>query len=233
MGFGTFFIGYFLLLDISYYLLTDLIAGAVMMLGMARLSRFNRGFKTAFCALGIFTVFALFELGVGIYDMLFSAPISPNFISYLAISRSFLLAILTFTAFEGMRDVAEEVGLGELSKKCKITTYISLPIYLLAIISETPSLFTWASPQIATVIAVASLLIGFIFVITNLFTIYTCYAKICMPEDVDNEATQKSKNESFFDSYNKRQEQANREYAQYKLEKQKNSKEKRKNEKNK
>lgn len=227
MGFGTFFIGYFLLLDISYYLLTDLIAGAVMMLGMARLARFNRGFKAAFCTLGIFTAFALFELGVGIYDMLFSVPIDSTLISYLAISRSFLLAILTFSSFEGMREVAEEVGLSELSRKCKITAYVSLPIYLLTIISETPSLFTWTSPQVATVIAVVSLLISFIFVITNLFTIYTCYAKICMPEDVDNEAKQKKK-KSFFDSYSERQEEANREYAEYKLEKLKKSKEKKK-----
>lgn len=227
MGFGTFFIGYFLLLDISYYLLTDIIAGAVMMLGMARLARFNRGFRGAFCALGIFTAFALFELGVGIYDMLFSASISPTLISYLAISRSFLLAILTFTAFEGMREVAEEVGLSELSKKCKITAYISLPIYLLAIIAETPSLFTWASVQTAAVIAVISLLIGFVFVIINLFTIYTCYAKICMPEDIDNEANQ-NKKKSFFDSFSERQEEANREYTEYKLEKLKRSKEKKK-----
>ena len=78
MGFGTFFIGYFLILDISYYLLTDIIAAAVMMLSLARLSRFNRGFSAAFCAAGIFTAFSLVELGIGMYDMLFSSLSSPT-----------------------------------------------------------------------------------------------------------------------------------------------------------
>lgn len=228
MGFGTFFIGYFLLLDISYYLLTDLIAAAVMMLGLARLSRFNRGFKAAFCACGIFVVFALAEFGVGIYDMLFSSLTSPSLVSYLSMTRSLLLAILTFTAFEGMRDVSEEVGLTELAKKCKITSYLAVPIYLLAIIAETPSLFAWTSVKTATVIAVVSLLICFVFVIVNLFTVYTCYAKICMPDEVDNETKQRDKKDGFLASYNKRQEEARLEYAEYKLEKLKKNKDKKK-----
>ena len=219
MGFGTFFIGYFLILDISYYLLTDIIAAAVMMLSLARLSRFNRGFSAAFCAAGIFTAFSLVELGIGMYDMLFSSLSSPTLVSYLAMTRSLLLAILTFTAFEGMRDVSAEVGLSELSKKCKITSYLALPIYLLAIIAETPALFAWTSAQIATVFAVASLLICFIFVIVNLVTIYTCYAKICMPEDVDNDTKPPDKKAGFFAAYHKRQEEARLEYAEYKLKK--------------
>ena len=228
MGFGTFFIGYFLLLDISYYLLTDIIAAAVMMLGLARLSRFNRGFKAAFCAAGIFTVFSLVELGLGIYDMLFSALIDSTLISYLAMTRSLLLAILTFTVFEGMRDVSNEVGLTELAKKCKTTSYIALPIYLLAIISETPSLFAWTSAQVATIIAVVSLVACFVFVIANLFTVYTCYAKICMPDDVDNDTKPHDKKDGFFAAYDKRQEEASLEYAEYKLEKLKKNKDKKK-----
>lgn len=228
MGFGTFFIGYFLLLNISYYLLTDIIAAAVMMLGLARLSRFNRGFKAAFYTAGIFTVFSLVELGFGIYDMLFTSLSSPALISYLAMTRSLLLAILTFTAFEGMRDVSDEVGLGELAKKCKITSYIALPVYLLAITAETPSLFAWTTAQIATTVAVVSLLICFIFVIVNLFTVYTCYAKICMPDDVDNDTKPRNKKDGFFATYDKRQEEAGLEYAEYKLKKLKKNKDKNK-----
>ena len=221
MGFGTFLIGYFLLLDIAYYMLTDIISAAVMMLGLANLSRFNRGFKAAFSACGIFVLFALAEFGIGIYDMLFSQLDNAALISYIAIARHLLICLITFTSFEGMRDVADEVGLSELAKKCRITSYVALPIYILAIIAETPALFTWASSYTAAVIGVISLIVTFVFVLVNLFTVYTCYAKICMPEDVDNEQKKKSKNnqgkESFFAAFKRQKEERAVEHAEFKL----------------
>lgn len=218
MGFGTFFIGYFLLLDITYYLLTDVIAAAVMTLGLARLSHFNRGFKAAFAVAGIFVVFALAEFGFGAYDMLFSR-LSPTVVSYIAIARNLILCILTFTAFEGMREVAAEVGLAELAKKCRITSYVAMPIYILAIASETPSIFAFASAQVAAVIGVISLIASFVFIIANLFTVYTCYAKICMPEDVDNEPKNKAsegKADSFLSSYKRQKAEREAAHAEYK-----------------
>ena len=214
MGFGTFFIGYFLLLDVAYYLITDVIAAAIMALGLSKLAPLNRGFKAALFSSIAFLVFALAEFGYGAYEMLFSPPENALLISYGAIIRCVLICLLTLTSLEGMREVAAEVGLNYLSKKCKISAYLSLPIYIFAIIAETPSLFTWASPYVAALIAVISLLITIVFIIVNLTTIYSCYAGICMPEEKDqNEKkdTSSDKKESFISAY--KRQKAEREEA--------------------
>lgn len=211
MGFGTFFIGYFLLLNIVRPALTDAIAAAVMMLGLARLEKFNRGFKAAFISSGVFFLFSLFELGGEVSEMLFSAVLPSDAISYIAIARALIVCILTFTSFEGMREVSDEVGLHAHARRCRLTAYLSLPIYVFAIATETPVIFSAVDVRTATVLAVISLLLGFIFIIFNLFSIYTCYARICMPEDVDNDVRTKEKSssdkESFRDAYKRQKEE--------------------------
>ena len=57
MGFGTLFIGYFLLLNVTYYSFTDLVAALIMAVGLTKLSTVNRYFKYAsFAALGFAAV---------------------------------------------------------------------------------------------------------------------------------------------------------------------------------
>jgi len=221
MGFGTFFIGYFLLLNIAYYSLTDVIAVAVMLLGLAKLSRFNRGFRAAFICAGIFLPFSLVEFGFSAYEMLFSTTTSEFLISYFAILRHLIICLIAFTSLEGMRDVSFEVGLVYHSKRCRISSYLALPIYILAIIAETPALFTWPSALISTIIGVISMVATLIYTIFNLVTIYTCYAKICMPEDIDNEIKKPDgKNQtdsSFLSSFKNQKQEREKEYAEYRL----------------
>ncbi len=228
MGFGTFFIGYFLLLDIAYYTLTDAIAAAVMLLGLSRLARFNRGFKAAFASCVAFLAFSLTELGFWVAESVFSAAVSPETVSYMAIVRAVLLCTLTLTSFEGMRDISAEVGLGLHAKRCRITAYSSLPVYVLAIVAETPALFEWTDAKTATLIGVISLLISFTFVIFNLFSIYTCYARICMPEENRSSqvtpAQDKPKGESFLDAY-RRQRAEREEFRASRLKEKKENKE--------
>ena len=63
MGFGTLFIGYFLLLNLTYYGFTDVIAASVMLLGLYKLSGVNKYFKAAAISSGALLVFSLGELG--------------------------------------------------------------------------------------------------------------------------------------------------------------------------
>ena len=209
MGFGTLFFGYFLLLDIAYYLITDVIAASIMAYALSKLSPINRGFKAALFASFAFLAFSVVEFGYGAYEMLFTPPDNPTLITYGAIIRNVIICILTLTALEGMREVSAEVGLMRLSQKCKISAYAAIPIYTLAIIAETPALLSWASTYVAAVIGVSSLLITLVFVAVNLTSIHACYCGICMPEENEKKQTkEKSKQkESFIDAYRRQRDE--------------------------
>ena len=208
MGFGTLFFGYFLLLDIAYYLITDVIAAAIMAYALSKLSTVNHGFKAALIASLVFLVFSATEFGYGAYEMLFTPSDNPALITYGAVARNVIISILTFTALEGMRDVSAEVGLKPLSKKCRISSYATLPVYLLAIIAETPALLSFATTYVAAIIGVCSMLITLVFVIVNLTTIHACYCGICMPEENEEKnSSKKKKQENFLDAYRRQRDE--------------------------
>ena len=62
MGFGLLFIGYFFLINITYYAYTDIIGAMVMLMALYKLGRFCRDFKHAAVADTVFAVFATGEL---------------------------------------------------------------------------------------------------------------------------------------------------------------------------
>ena len=211
MGFGLLLAGYFLLLDVAYFLITDIIAAALIALALSKLSYLNRGFKTALATSFVFLAFSLVEFGFGAYDMLFSPIENPALISGIAIVKHVILCTLSLTAFEGMREVSEEVGLASHAKKCRTVAYLALPVYVLAIIAETPSLFSWMSTDVAIFIGViTSMLARLVYLIFALTAIFGCYAKICMPEEKKTTSTSKQKKEnteSFADAYRRQREE--------------------------
>ena len=217
MGFGVLFAGYFLILDIAYFLLTDVIAAAMIALGLSKLAYLNRGFKTSFVFSLVFLVFALVEFAFGAYEMLFSHSFSTEFISYGAIARYVLLCVLSFTAFDGMHEVSHEVELSQTAKKSKIATYLALPVFVFAVIAETPAFFVQISPHTAAIVSVISMLSTIAYIIFGLSVIYECYAKICMPdEDTAKHNSSKKKQESFAEAYRRQREDRKEARAQIK-----------------
>ena len=71
MGFGTLFIGYFLLLNIAYYTFTDIISALVMAMGLYKLSSVNRGFGYAFYASIGFALIGAGELFLEMLSLIF------------------------------------------------------------------------------------------------------------------------------------------------------------------
>ena len=61
----------------------------------------------------------------------------------------------------------------------------------------------------------------FALTLYSLTVIYSAYKWICMPEDVDNDVKEKPSRFGIIESFRARQEQKNREYAEYKLNKMK------------
>ena len=128
----------------------------------------------------------------------------------------------------GIENVADEVGLGALAKRSRLSMPFALIVYALLTILEVPSIQGGIDVKIFTIMSAITLIGVFSVVCINLVTIYSAYMKICMPDDVDNSPIDKSSRFGFVNKYREHTEQKQREYVEYKLEKlkKKNSKKK-------
>lgn len=228
MGFGTLFFGYFLLLNIAYYTVTDLIAALIMAMGLYKLSSVNRHFEGGFYVSLAFAGIGLFELGVQLYSMFFPLSNEGIILSYAAIPRYAIIAVLTLFILNGIESVATEVELPALAKRAHISMPFALVIYGLSAVFEIPLSASGNLLKAFAVISTILLISAFVTVIINLRTIYSAYMRICMPEDKDNDVPDKPSKFGFVNKYREHSEQKQKEYAEYKLEKlkKKNSKKK-------
>ena len=231
MGFGTLFVGYFLLLNIAYYGYTDLIAALLMTLGLYKLSGINRPFRFATYTSLIFAGFGLVELIESLIELLDPTGGFGEITPYVSITRYVIICVLTFFILSGIREVAGEVGLSVLSKRAELFIPISITIYAVSSVLEIPALSLIISPQILVVLAFFTVIFNFILVCMNLVTVYTAYMKICMPEDVDYDPAPSKF--GFVNKFREHRMEKEREYAEYKLEKFKAKQEKKKNKKKK
>ncbi len=228
MGFGTLFIGYFLILNITYFTVSDAISALIMALGLYKLATVNRYFKGGFYISLFFAAIGLFEIGEFIYEIFAPGFDGSVLLSYVAMPRNVVLAILTCFILLGIEDVAKEVGLPELARKAKLSIIPVFAVYALAAILEIPGLDVMIDIKILAVMSVICLGAMFIITAVNLTIIYSAYMKICMPNEKDLEM--KPSKFGFVNKYREHTAERQREYAEYKIEKikKKNSKKKRK-----
>ncbi len=179
MGFGTLLIGYFLILNITYYTWTDAIAALIMAMGLYKLSSVNDSFKYAFFASLGFAALGTFE-AVGEIIAVFSGEI--EIIRNIALPlRAPILAVLTVLMLSGIRAVAREVDLTATAARAKRMIPVTFSLYTLDLILNTPKL--WAAvPTVAVAVLAMVVIIATLFlVIYNLVTLYSCHMYICMP----------------------------------------------------
>lgn len=213
MGFGTLFIGYFFLINISYFAYTDIVAGMIMLLGLYSLSFVNKSFKNAAIASSVFSAFALGEIILYIIDTFGGRVKLADLTVYLSFVRYSLIFVLTLFILRGISEIAKEVEADALLANAKASVPLSV-VFLIAGLFELPlisNLFGSAVPFIYFAI----LLSVVIFIISNLLTIYKAYMQICMPSEL-NKKPKKSKLEfinKFYDSI----EEKSKKYAEYKL----------------
>ena len=224
MGFGTLFIGYFFLINISYYAYTDIIAAMVMLLGLYKLSEFNKSFKYgSYTAIG-FSAVALAEISLSFVSLLGSFDWLNSVLPYLSSVRFTVIFMLSYFMLKGIGEIAEEVDAIALSKTAKASLPLSV-IYLIYAAFELPFMSAIFGSAIAYIFF-ALLLSIVAFTISNLVTVYKAYMQICMPEDL-NKSSKASKFEfmnRFYDSMEKKSQQ----YAEYRLQKKQNKNNKRK-----
>ncbi len=226
MGFGTLFFGYFLLLNIAYYRLTDAIAALVMLYALYKLSFVNKNFKCAAISSLLFCVFGLYELFIGLSDMFFGAVYPDMLYSVSAMVRSLTVCIVTAFMLMGIRDVAHEVGLPKIKIKANYLAYVTVGVYMLNVLLEMSELGSWLPAEILAILVLVTVISVPILVITNLTAIFSCYQKICMPNEKYREDKKEKSRFGFVNKFRAHEEEKRREYAEYKLNKIKKRQEK-------
>lgn len=216
MGFGTLFIGYFLLLNVTYFGYTDLIAALIIMLGLYRLATVNKPFKYAFYAASALSVVGLSELVISLLEVFLPVNSSVAAISVVSPIRHTVIGVLSVLILIGIRDVAKEVGINTLSKKANSYIYVSAVLFLLSALFEIP--ISFIPTNIMNIIGFILILLVFLLIIVNLATIYTAYMRICMPEDIENDAPKKSKI-GFVNKFREHEAEKQKEYAEYRIQK--------------
>ncbi len=216
MGFGILFIGYFFLVNISFFGFTDIIAAMVMLSALYQLGNINRSFKNAFTADICFSVFAFIELGLAIPSV-FGIEIAfiDMLSTYISAIRYCIIFVLNLFILRGIEEVAREVDASALARTAKASLPLSI-VYLFASVFSFPFLSSLLGKATAY-IYFAIILAIFVYVISNLIVIYKAYMQICMP---GQEKSHKKKSKidpmgKFYDSL----EQKGKEYAEYKLKK--------------
>ena len=221
MGFGTLFIGYFFLINISYYSYTDIIAAMIMSIGLYKLSNVNNSFRNGMISALCFAAFGLFEAALSAIELFGPIGWIGNALPYIGCARYLFIFILTVFIMRGISEVAKEVEADALNKSALAAMPLST-VFPVAAILELPIIADIVGGA-ATYIYFAVLLAIVFFILSNLYTIYRAYMQICMPEDNEKNKEQKS---SVLDKFYDKIERGNREYTEYKLSKlkEKNSK---------
>lgn len=213
MGFGTLFIGYFLLLNLTYYGFTDVIAAAVMLLGLYNLSKVNKHFFAAMITSVVFLLFSLGEFGIATYEI-FTRPInSAVLVSLMSIMRSLIIGTLTVLILKGIEVVAKEVDIPDLVTKASRLVIITAFTYTAWIILEAPFSF---DNYVLGVISLLTILATIALLIVNLTVIYSCYMRICMPGQ--EKIGDKPSKFAFVNEYRARKAERDKEVAQRRAE---------------
>ena len=217
MGFGILFIGYFLFLNVIFPAYTDVLGAVIMLYGLYQLSRINRGFRLASIAAAVLTLFGLCELALEVLDAFSVLSIGDGLRSWLALGRHFLLCVTTLLALLGMQEVAGEVKLRRLEAKCRIAARATLAVYILNILMELSALGSFIPDIVLATAGVTALLMRFGVIIFNLTVIYSCYMRICMPGEKN--VPERESKFGFVNAFRRHEEEKQREYAEYRLNK--------------
>ncbi len=224
MGLGILFVGYFLLLNFAYSYFTDAIAGAVMLYALYKLSKINDSFKRSIYPTALFLLLGIGELILSIVTTILPTGDFTLIYTVTAIIRHAVIFLLTMLILLGIKELALEVDIPELAKRCVRNVYFSMIAYALNIILEAGELADFIAPKILVTLYLVSIILTMAIIALNLTAIYGAHMRIYIPEDNKNSGS-KSKLLSAFEAH---EEEKSREYAEYRLEKLKNKKKKKK-----
>lgn len=224
MGFGTLFIGYFLLLNIFNFAYTDLIAALIMAYGAYKLASVTPDFKRGFYLTLPLALLGLYEVVALLFDMFGMKLGTDTLTGIIGIIRCALIGALSFLFLTGIKKLSVELDITRLNERARGARLLITLAYSIALILEIPSLDKIIPTKVLAVIALLSLVFTFSAIIYALTAIYSAYMRICMPEDLLKE--EKQSRFSAVNKFRENEKKRGEEYANYKMEKykEKNSK---------
>lgn len=186
MGYGLLFLGYFLLVNITFYGYTDLFCGMVLLYALSRLSVYNKPLRVAFYIAVGFTVYAIPEFLLSLLELFPPAPLGfINVMDALLPVRYLLILALTVSVLWGVRTMAKEVELTKLSERIDCILIVPVLANLMMAVLSIKPLITGMQAQTALGLTLIALTLFLVSVGLTLYSIYTAYMRICLPEDVD------------------------------------------------
>ena len=217
MGFGTLFIGYFLLLNIFNYAYTDLIASLILALGAYKLSSVSPDFKRSLFVCIPLGALGIYELTMIFWDMFGSAPENELITGILGILRCALIGAFSFLILRAIKKLSQELDIPRLTDRAKSAMFSVTIAYSVSLILEIPSLDKIIPTKAIAVIALLSLAFTFFSLIYALTAIYSAYMRICMPEDLIKE--EKQSKFTVVNKFRENEKKRGEEYANYKVNK--------------
>ena len=191
MGFGLLFIGYFIALLMSvnnYGFAFEIVGFAVMFTAIGKLTEYKHSLSRTALPLFLMTLCSLFEGGRVLAELgntplaLFSEG-NAFFVSLFAVAIGTVFQIMLFLGIGAIAGDAEETKLSRRSVMCCILVGLVCTLELLvSVLSNIPSLATTAAVRYLSLFAV---LIRILYPLPILAFIFSCYASLCAPEDME------------------------------------------------
>ena len=208
MGVGTLFFGYFLLLNITYYQFTDVIAALVMLYALYKLSSVSGYFKRPMYASLAFSVFGFGELIIGLINMFFPSEAITSMVSIASITRALIVAVLTLLLLRAMEDIAKSLDVEKIPARCRAMIVWTMILYSAQILFESTLLNSVLPTEALSVFYMAIILGLIILPAVNLTIIYGCYMRICLPGDLEHKP--KPSRFAFINEFRRRREEKQR-----------------------
>ena len=215
MGFGTLFIGVFLLLNLRFFGYTDILSGVIMLAAFYKLRVVNNSFRAAMFASIAFCGIGLIEF-VREAAYLFSGYNLDSITVYFQPLRYLAIGACMLMLHYGIRNVSKEVDLPKTAKRARVCEIMAYPVFSLCSIERTLALFLEESAALL-IFQIITLLALLVLLVITLINIYSAYMYICMPAEQNNEYFEKPSRFEFVNRFRKRQEEKNREYAEYRI----------------
>ena len=188
MGFGILFCGWFFLLNIFYFVYTDLLCATVTLYGLYKLGRFEKNFKIAAIWACVFFVLGAVEFALAAAGILFPASALGRVLAertpfWLILPRYAILCSMTVFTLRGVRAIGEEVDAVDVSGRAARWIPMNIIVYVACFLLDIPQIAEWfgaAQPYVYVFVLLAQFTAGLL----NIALIYRAYARICLPKDL-------------------------------------------------
>lgn len=231
MGFGYLLIGYtvYTLMTLNKYGFAFLLLGCCLLTAAVRkLSEYTHFFGFMFFPLSIMWVDAIYRTYSGISDMfLLSLPLTGG-VTVVVFDSLILASVFAFELImlKSISIQADKVSLSSYTVRAKRNALVVILSALLQCAMLVVSGMGTKDTKIMTVLMACQLIFTVLSNILNIMLIFSCYMRICAPEDYDMDAKRSRIGfiNKFFDKVDEKQNKAreeNRKYYEEKLKKRK------------